>query len=253
MMAPGTGAADSTGDVRMVELDDGTMIPVGPDEELHRFILTDQGWTEWSGESSELTGAEFGNSSNSFPDRQMKYLPTNTTTDNAVEVSTGTGWDAYYVRADIIDLTENRTWTEHPDFTDDSSDWTLSTVGGGGNSLPISDWNASGHGLNDDCLHFEIDSQSGGPTFWYDANDRAYAQQTMNIPRGDVVWSGLRLDYWADTEDDSHYGMTGSFSIYVDVEGTRIWELVFDAIQAEETWYDSGLVTVTPQKSLQTL
>ncbi|MGY5861946.1 MAG: hypothetical protein RTU09_06190 [Candidatus Thorarchaeota archaeon] len=244
MMASGTDAKDSAEDVRMVELDDGTIIPVGPDEELHKFVLTDQGWTEWTGESSELTGAEFGNSSNSFPDRQMKYLPTNTTTDDTVEVSTGTDWDAYYVRADIIDLTENRTWTEHPDFTDDSSDWTLGTVGGAGSSLPISDWNASGHGLNDDCLHFEIDSQSPGTTYWYDANDRAYAQQTMNILRGDVVWSGLRLDYWADTEDDSHYGMTGSFSIYVDVEGTRVWELVFDAIPAEETWYDSGLVTV---------
>ena len=244
MITPGINTADSAEDARMVELDDGTMIPLGPHEELHKFILTDQGWTEWSGESSELTGAEFGNSSNAFPDRQMKYLPTNTTTNDTVEVSTGTGWDAYYVRADIGDLTENRTWTEHPDFTDDSSDWTLATAGGGGNSLPISDWNASGHGQDDDCLHFEIDSQSGGPIFWYDANDRAYAQQTMSILRGEVVWSGLRLDYWADTEDDTHYGMTGSFSIYADVRGTRVWELVFDAIEEEETWYDSGLVTV---------
>ena len=70
-VAPGVWVADSADDFRMVELDDGTMIPVGPNEELHKFILTDQGWVEWSGDSSELTGAEFGNSSNSIPDHQV--------------------------------------------------------------------------------------------------------------------------------------------------------------------------------------
>ncbi|MHA2135777.1 MAG: hypothetical protein ACW99J_18120, partial [Candidatus Thorarchaeota archaeon] len=202
------------------------------------------GITQWTGESSPLDAAEFGNRSDSFPDTVLEYYNTNTTTQSSLEVPTGSDWEAHSVNAEITELSENRTWFSNPDFTDNASSWTLAGVGAGGSSYPIYEWLDEGHGTGDDSLHFEIESTSGGPTYWYNANDAGYATQSVNVPRGAVEWAAFRLDYWADTEDDTHYGMTGSFSIYIEVEGTVVWELVFDAIEAEETWYDSGLIPV---------
>jgi len=220
---------------------------LGPEENLYKFTLSDQGWTQWAGVSSPLTVNEFGNRSDTFEDRQMQYDPDGTTTDDYVSVPTGSNWEAYEVSTVITDLSENRTWYTNPDFTDDSSGWTLGTVGaGGGDSIPSYQWLDEGRGTDDDCLEFEVDSQDTSPSYFYDAGDRAYARQTANIPRGDVVWAGLRFDYWADTQDDSHYGMTGSFAVYVLIEGTRAWYKVFDAIDAEETWYDTGLMFINP-------
>ncbi|UCH05412.1 MAG: hypothetical protein JSW05_04400, partial [Candidatus Thorarchaeota archaeon] len=236
-------ATSSNPDSVGVGVDD--MMP-GPEENLYKFTLSDQGWTQWTGVSSPLTSNEFGNRSDTFEDRQMQYDPDGTTTNDSVSVPTGSGWEAYNVAVDITDLTENRTWITNPDFTDGSTDWTLSTVGTGGGSDPYSIWVDEGHGTNDDCLEFEVDSTSPGPTMWYDSGDCGYATQTVNIPRGVVVWAGLKLDYWADTQDDTHYGMTGSFALYMNVEGNRIWYLVFDAIAAEETWYDTGLMYINP-------
>jgi len=220
-------------------------ILLGPEENLYRFTLSDQGWTQWTGVSSPLTGNEYGNRSDTFEDRQMQYDPDGTTSDDSVSVPTGSGWEAYDVSVDITDLTENRTWITNPDFTGGDTDWTRATVGGGGNSVPSSIWVENGTGPGDDCLEFEVDSTTSG-TYWYDSGDRGYATQTVNIPRGTVVWAGLRLSYWADTQDDTHYGMTGSFALYMNAEGNRIWYLVFDAIAAEETWYDTGLMFINP-------
>ncbi|MFX1416244.1 MAG: hypothetical protein ACFFC0_05500, partial [Promethearchaeota archaeon] len=227
-----------------MSLDVDNMMP-GPEENMYKFTLSDQGWTQWTGVSSPLTANEFGNRSDTFEDRQMQYDPVGTTTNDSVSVPTGSGWEAYSVTVDITDLTENRTWITNPDFTDGDTDWTRATVGGGGNSIPSSIWVEDGTGPGDDCLEFEVDSTTSG-TYWYDSGDRGYATQTVNVPRGAVVWAGLRLSYWADTQDDTHYGMTGSFALYMNAEGNRIWYLVFDAIAAEETWYDTGLMYVNP-------
>ncbi len=223
---------------------DGTRIPLGPGETVHKYVLSSQGWVEYTGTSSYLPAAEYGNRSDLFEGKRMYYDPTTGTTGTNVLVPTGQDWEAYHVDAEISGLTENRTWYTNPDFTGSATGWTLGTAGAGGNSNPISEWMENGTAPGDDCIHFEIDSTSSGPTYWYDADDRAYITQTATIPRGDVVWAGLRLNYWADTTDDSHYGMTGSFLIYANVEGSRVWTMVFSDIGAEETWYDSGIIRV---------
>jgi len=220
---------------------------VGPGEVLHKFVLTDQGWVEWTGLSAPLTGGEYGNSSNSFPGLAVRHYATNVTTGTNANVSTGTGWEAYKVSAAITSLTENRTWFKNPDFktAPGASNWTLGVTNVGGSSTPTSVYNASGHGTGNGAVDLEIDS-TGGPTiFYYDQGDFAWIRQTVTIPRGTVVWAGLILDYWAETRDNTHYGMTGSFSLYVNVEGITVWETVFDEIDAERTWYSSGMSFVS--------
>ena len=65
----------STGETRIVDIGDEEFIELGPNEELHRYVLTEQGWTQWGSISSSLTGSEYGNSINMFADRQMAYTP----------------------------------------------------------------------------------------------------------------------------------------------------------------------------------
>ena len=242
-MSQTTGNPKNHDGSQTVDLGGGNTVRLDEGEELHRFVLTDQGWTEWTGVSSPLTGGEFGNSTNSFTGLTMKYLTANVTTGTSPSIPTGTGWQAYKTSASITSLTENRTWTRNPDFktSPSPSDWTLGVTNVAGSSTPTSVYNATGHGSGNAAIALEVDSTSAGAPYYYDAGDMAWARQTMTIPRGTVVWAGLTLDYWADTRDDTHYGMTGSFSLYVIVEGTTIWETVFDEIDAEETWYNSGM------------
>ncbi len=223
--------------------------PIGPDEELHRFVLTDQGWTEWDGYSAPFTGSntgEFGNSTNSYSSVTVKHFSNGTTANSSVSVPTGSGWEAYKAVVSVSSLTENRTWFKNYDFSTKcgSGNWTLGTTGAGGSSNPYCTYNATGHGTGNGAVELEINSTGGGPVYNYDSGDKAWVNQTVPITRGTVVWAGLTLDYWAETRDNTHYGMTGSFSLYVRSQSTAIWEIVFDSIGAERTWYNSGMVFI---------
>jgi len=231
---------------RLIDIGNGEIIELGPNEELHRFILTDQGWTEWTGISDPLTGSEFGSSTNDFDNQQMVYTPGSVTTDAQANVTIGTDWESYQADVSITSLTENRTWITNPGFDGDSTGWTSGINNVGSYSTPTISWIENGHGINDDCVEVDIASNSGGQPFYYDANDRAAYRQSTTVSRGDVVWSAFRLDYWADTQDDTHYGMTGSFRLYTNIEGVDVWREVFSDIGAEETWYSTGLSFIDP-------
>ncbi len=237
--------SESSNELRYYEDDDGTRIPLGPGEEIHKFVISTQGTTEWSGTSDYLPAAEYGNRSDLFTSQNMYYYSDGTIINKSVAIPTGADWEAYYVDAEISDLTENRTWMTNPDFTNNANGWTLGSVGNNsGYSNTFAEWLQNTTAPDYSCLHFEIRSSSTSAPYFYDDGDASYALQTVTVPRGDVVWAGLRLDYWADTTDDTHYGMTGSFMIYANIEGTRVWNMVFGDIGAEETWFDSGLMTI---------
>ena len=236
----------SLDETRLVDIGNGEYIELGLNEILQRFIMTEQGWTEWNGISSPLVGSEFGNSINVFADQQMTYTSGSGTTSTQVDIPTGTDWEAYETRVSISQLTENRTWVTNPGFQGNDNDWTHVTTSSTGYSTVSASWIDDGHGTNDDCVEVDINSDSSGAPFYYDAGDTAWYSQDTTISRGNVVWAGLRLDYWADTVDDTHYGMTGSFRIYTEIEGVEVWRLVYSEIGAEETWYSSGLVSIDP-------
>jgi hypothetical protein len=240
------GSTDSSGDVRTVDIGNGDFIKVGPNEQLHKYVLTDQGWAEWTGYSDALIGAEYGNSTNIFTDRQMKYLPGSGTTTTQASVSFGTGWEAYEASAQVSSLTENRTWITNPGFQGSAANWSVQNTNVGGSSTPTSSWIANGHSAGDDCIQVDIDSGSASAPYYYDDGDISAYQQTTTVSRGTVVWSALRLDYWAETVDDTHYGMTGSFRLFANIEGSSVWRIVFGDIGAEETWYNTGLINVNP-------
>ncbi len=240
--SPGSGDSE---DVRLVDLGNGEFIELGPNEELHRFVLTEQGWTEWSGTNAPLIGSEFGNSTSSYSDSELEYIPGSGTTDFTAGVTMGVGWEAYQADVVITGLTENRTWFQNPDFESGTSPWSIVPTSNAGYSTVSGLIRTDGHGAGNDCVELEINSDSTSAPFYYD-NERAWVRQTATIDRGAVVWAGFTVDYWADTQDDTHYGMTGSFSLYLSVESQYVWQKVFEQIDAEETWYNSGLITINP-------
>ncbi|MGY5858384.1 MAG: hypothetical protein RTU63_03370 [Candidatus Thorarchaeota archaeon] len=242
---PATADLDSD-DTRLVDIGNGEFIELGPNEELHRFVLTDQGWTEWTGTSDPLSGNEYGNSTNSFSDQQMTYVPGSGTADVVADIPIGTDWESYQADVSITGLTENRTWITNPGFDSGYTGWTRVTTDSGGSSTVSATWEVNGHGTGDACVEVDINSDSGGAPYYYDAGDTAWYRQATTISRGAVTWSAFRMDYWADTQDDTHYGMTGSFRLYTNIEGTDVWREVFSDIGAEETWYSTGLTNVDP-------
>ncbi|TXT54637.1 MAG: hypothetical protein BAJATHORv1_60134 [Candidatus Thorarchaeota archaeon] len=236
-------------DSRIVDIGNGDTIEIAPNEELHKYVLTEDGWVEVNATSSPLIGSEYGNRSDTWNDRSMSYFTDNTTTTDTIQIPTGSGWESYNVQAEISGLTENRTWYLNPGFTGSATSWTLDETGaGGGYSIPYSTWMDDGHETDDDCVKFELNSSSSSAPYFYDSGDRAYAEQSVTIDRGDVVWAGLSLDYFADTYDDVSYDLSGSFSIYAMIEDTdptnSVWALAFGDIAAEAQWFSSGLVSV---------
>ncbi|TFG33769.1 hypothetical protein EU527_06780 [Candidatus Thorarchaeota archaeon] len=239
-------SSNNQNDVRLVDIGNGEVIELAPNEELHRFILTDQGWNEWSGLTDPLVGAAYGNSINSFPDLQMNYMPASGTNTAEANIPIGANWEAYRAEVAISSLTENRTWITNPGFEGGYTGWTRVATSSAGYSTVSASWIEDGHGSGNDCVEVDINSDSSSAPFYYDAGDAAWYQQVTTVNRGSVVWSALRLDFWADTVDDTHYGMTGSFRLYANIEGVDVWRLVFEDIDAEETWYNTGLITVNP-------
>ena len=190
--------------VRVVDIGNGETIELAPNEELHRFVLTDQGWVEWSGYSDPLTGAEYGNSVNSFPDLQMSYVPGSGTSSAQSSVTIGTNWEAYRSEVSVTSLTENRTWITNPGFDGGYTGWTRVTTSSAGYSTVSASWVDDGHGTGDDCVEVDINSDSSSQPFYYDEGDAAWYQQVTTINRGSVVWSALRMDFWADTVDEAN-------------------------------------------------
>ncbi|MHA2320105.1 MAG: hypothetical protein ACXACG_00480 [Candidatus Thorarchaeota archaeon] len=235
--------SNTNSDSQMIDIGGGDFIEVAPNEALFK-MSSEQGYSEWSGLSSPNAAAEYGSSTNLFESLQMKYLSGGGTTQAVAEVYKGIDWEAYDVQVDISSLTENRTWVQNPGFQDSAAGWTITPTNSSQDSTVSGTWLENGHELGDDCIEVEIDSDHPNPPHWYDGNDQAWVRQTFDVNRGTVVWAGFRLDYWADTQDDTHYNMTGTFSVYLDVEATNVWKTVFEAIDAEETWYDSGLIPI---------
>ncbi|MFW9795054.1 MAG: hypothetical protein ACFFEE_12170, partial [Candidatus Thorarchaeota archaeon] len=228
---------------QLVDIGGGDTIEVAPNEVLYK-LSSEQGLSQWSGYSSPNVAAEYGSSTTLYDNLQMQYQPGSGTTQAVADVYKGIDWEAYGVQVDVTSLTENRTWVQNPGFQDSAASWTITPTNTSHDSTTSGSWVEDGHGVGDDCVEVNITSDHPNPPHWYDGNDQAWVRQTFDVGRGTVVWAGFRLDYWADTQDDTHYNMTGSFSLYLNVEGTYVWKLVFEAIDAEEIWYDSGLVKI---------
>ncbi|MHA2425514.1 MAG: hypothetical protein ACXAEF_12055, partial [Candidatus Thorarchaeota archaeon] len=240
-----TQTENTSENTQLIDIGGGDVIEIAPNEALYK-LSSEQGYSEWSGLSSPSVAAEYGSSTNLFENLQMKYLSGGGTTQAVAEVYKGIDWEAYDAQVDITSLTENRTWVQNPGFQDSASSWSIVPTNTSHDSTVLGTWveDAGPSGAGDDCVEVEIDSNHPNPPHWYDGNDKAWVRQTFDVNRGTVVWAGFRLDYWADTQDDTHYNMTGTFSVYLNLEGTYVWKTVFEAIDAEEIWYNSGLVPI---------
>jgi len=217
---------------------DNSIIPqYSPDTTM---IPSDQGWSTWSNVSSGLPTQAYGNRSDTIDGNQIQYFSSNSSTSNAsVSIPMETDWEGHELFVGISDLTENRTWVEDPDMENSPSTWTLDTVSVGGDASPSAYWVNDGHGSGDDCVEFEI-AEGGDPS----VGERAWAEQTFTVDRGDVVWAGFRLDYWVESD----WGPDGFVAIFVSIETNdytqRVWQKSFADVPAEMVWYDSGLIVI---------
>ncbi|MFW9797136.1 MAG: hypothetical protein ACFFE2_08860 [Candidatus Thorarchaeota archaeon] len=204
------------------------------------FVTSEQGWTMWSGTSDGLPAQAYGNRTDVFSSNQMRYFSSNSSTSaTSVSIPMEAGWEGHELIVEISDLTENRTWVQDPDMENSPSSWTLDDVPVGGGASPSASWVTDGHGAGDDCVEFEI-AGGGDPS----VGERAWAEQTFTVNRGDVVWAGFRLDYWIESD----WGADGFVAIFVSIETNdytqRVWQKSFPDVDQEMVWYDSGLITI---------
>jgi len=134
------------------------------------------------------------------------------------------------------------------------------TTESGGTGRVASKWLSTGHGTGNGAPSFLIDGywhDAGGGLYgyWYNPGDKAFIQQSLVIPRGQVTWLGISLDYYADCRGWGTY-MTGFFELFVsagdpDSGGAFLWNRQFDKIADDNIWYSTGIVPISP--SLLTL
>ncbi len=204
-----------------------------PQFETNKYPTLSGALSSWEGTSSGLPVSEYGNRTDTFDDNQMIYSSSSqTTTNTSVDIPLGNGWEGHNIFLSVNDLTENRTWVQDPDMENSPSSWTLTDVTGDAS------WLSDGHGTNDDSAQF---SYNGDPN----EGKIAYVSQDMSVPRGDVVWAGLRLDYWIDSAWSDGDGFV---AIYVTVETSnfnqRVWQKSFNDVDQAQTWFDSGLIEI---------
>ncbi len=119
---------------------------------------------------------------------------------------------------------------------------------------PASTWSATGHGAGNPSPDFVLngfyhDAGGGLYGYWYNPGTKAFVSQKLSIPRGQITWLGISLDYYASCRGWGGY-MTGFFQLFVsigdpDAGGTYLWSKAFDAIAAPNTWYSTGLLPVS--------
>ena len=115
-----------------------------------------------------------------------------------------------------------------------------------------SSWLSTGHGTGNGSPGFIIDGyyhDAGGGLYgyWYNPGTKAFVKQDLVVPRGQITWLGISLDYYAACRGWS--AMTGFFELFVsagdpDAGGVYLWNKQFDKIAAENTWYSTGLLPV---------
>jgi len=253
---PGWVVNSQDAESKSVELSNGELIEIAPDEVVTEYHISDAP-TEVSGTGDPLYADESGVRIDTFTDQEMYYNSGTSTTDTAnLSVPLGEGWESYAVYADVTSITENRSWVENPGL-DDSSHWTFlthdepSSFGPSYTNDMTSEWEANGHGAGDGCARFWLDGywyNAGGGLYgdWYDVGDKAYMVQNLTIDRGEVSKVGISLDYWGDVRWSI---MTGFFELFVSIGdpdngGTYLWNMPFDAFTDDLTWYSTGYIEI---------
>ena len=204
---------------------------------------------DYSTTTSPLTVVKWAQGSNTSRQITLYYNSTsNTTTWDAAEMVLPETWQGYKLNVYVYELTENRTWVNNTGFQNTYDPWVNGTVDAGG---PFSQnnifalWVDDGHESGDDCILLGEDGRetvtAQGTFYYYDQGDMAYFEQDFTVPRGEVVWAGFILEYNAST--DSTWEMTGMFKLSVYIGGTLVWDIHFDAIPAENTWYSTGIIS----------
>jgi len=240
MMSAAPPVANSllTPDPISLKQDDSSTTPLYSPEQT--YVQSEQGWSNWADVSSGLPAMAYGTRIDTFTDNQMLYFPSNSSTSTmSVSVPMDSEWEGHELFVEISDLTENRTWVQDPDMENSPSSWTLASQSVGGGAAPSAYWLNDGHGSGDDCVEFEI-AGGGDPS----VGERAWAEQTFTVNRGDVVWAGFRLDYWIESD----WGADGFVAIFVSIETNdytqRVWQKSFANVDQEMVWYDSGLIAI---------
>ncbi len=227
--------------VELVDLGDGQIIEVGPDEVLESFPLADIPSTI-EGQGSPLVVSEYGQRTDTHDDLQLAYYPTNTTTTQTVSVPLGPLWEGTDMLLDVSDLQENRTYLTNPDFGS-TADWTLGTDDVGSHTNPVDASITGGY------VSFSMDGVLDNGYYRHDLGDRMYAEQTINTNRGEVTWVGVALDYWVD---DAWGGLPiGFWELYAQVGSAddvdnHLWHMQFSDVLAQTTWYSTGLIEADP-------
>ncbi len=202
---------------------------------------------DYSTTTSPLTVMKWAQGSNTSQEVTLYYNSTSgATTWDTAQMVLPENWAGYELDVSVYELAENRTWVNNTGFQNIPDPWTNGTIDNSGANTLYAQWEDDGHGVGDDCIFLGEDGRATttaqGTFYYYDQGDTAYFEQTFSIPRGEVTWAGLILDYSAWT--NSTWGMTGMFRLAVYINNVVVWAISFDSISAENVWYSTGLISV---------
>ena len=204
------------------------------------------GVNDYTNLSTPFTVNSYASGQNNSQLLEMYYISSTGTLLNAsAQMMLPDDWSGYYLYVYVYEVSENRSWVLNPGFQGSLTNWVpvINDQPSSTNNISVT-FVADGHGVGDDAVEFAINgSYDGVSSYRYDSHDGGYIEQTFTVPRGEVVWAGLKLDYKAWTLNN--WGMTGAFRIYVTIEGSNVWRKSFDDIILNDTWLSTDLISLS--------
>lgn len=146
------------------------------------------------------------------------------------------GWTGYQLDFWVDDLYENRTWALNPSFNGGTTYWTSGYDDLGGTNTFAQTWQSGGPDGNG-YVRVQEDGRWDGSYYRYDNNDRTWWTQTYTVPRSDIEWVGIKLDYRVD----SAWGSNALFNVYIRINGTQVWAKGFQSV-GDTNWHNSDFL-----------
>ncbi|MHA1791641.1 MAG: hypothetical protein ACTSVI_03285, partial [Promethearchaeota archaeon] len=157
------------------------------------------------------------------------------------DVRLAESWTGYSLYTYVYDLFETDSWVSAYSFPSDGNenDHVNNGVWNYGED-PADTSREIGGEIGTSPEYVWVDLNSNARNRFY-AGDRAWWQQSVNIPRGEIVEAWVAFDYWTGNWGGYARCPYADFNVYIEVNGQKIFNIPSPDMGAAGSWSSTGL------------